>query len=87
MDINTLRKQIDEEDENLIKSLEKRFHIVKKIGEIKKQLQVSIEDKERFEEVLRSRKEMAKKMGISEEFINKLFNLIHDEAVDIEEKQ
>ncbi len=42
-----LRKQLDKSDEQLCKALTKRFNLVKQIGEVKKNMQLDVCDKQR----------------------------------------
>ena len=46
-DLEQLRKQLDGIDEELCRALNKRFSVVKKIGEYKKQNQIAVTDSDR----------------------------------------
>lgn len=85
-DLNNLRKKIDEIDENIISLLKKRFDIVGEIKKIKNENNISVIDGQRQKQLLDLRKSFAKKINISEEFIKKLFSLIHDYSVEIQKK-
>ncbi|WP_048056129.1 chorismate mutase [Pyrococcus sp. ST04] len=50
--LKSLRREIDEIDRQIIALLEKRLDIARQIGEIKKNLGLPIEDKEREVEIL-----------------------------------
>ena len=55
--IQKLRKEIDLIDNDIIRALDKRFDVTKTIGEVKKELKLPIEDKQRDKVVLtRTRK-------------------------------
>ncbi|HEX9804205.1 MAG TPA: chorismate mutase [Candidatus Dojkabacteria bacterium] len=87
MDLNNLRKEIDQIDEELIEVLSSRFMKVSKIADVKTSQGDEAFDESRWQEVLEKVKEYAKSKGLSEEFIEKLYNVIHDEALRIEEDQ
>jgi chorismate mutase len=59
--IKKLRSLIDKTDKTIIKNLEKRFEIVKKLGKVKKNLRLSIVDKKREKEVFENIKKYSKK--------------------------
>jgi chorismate mutase len=59
--IKKLRSLIDKTDKTIIKNLEKRFEIVKKLGKVKKNLRLSIVDKKREKEVFENIKRYSKK--------------------------
>jgi len=84
--IEKLRSEIDQIDERLIKLLSSRMEKVKKIGEIKSMSDKPRLDVKRFNDLLKNRIEIAKKYRLSKNLIKKIWNLIHDEALRIEEK-
>jgi len=84
--IEKLRNEIDKIDEQIIKLLSDRMGKVKKIGEIKDKLDKPKLDPDRFNKLLKNRIETAKKFGLPKNLITKIWNLIHDEALIIEEK-
>ena len=83
--IEKLRTEIDKIDEQIIRLLTDRMEKVKKIGEIKNKIGKSKLDITRFNKLLKKRIELAKKYEISKDLIIKIWNLIHDEALRIEE--
>jgi len=82
--IDLLRQQIDILDKELIGILSKRLKVVNKIGDLKKQLKIPALQPKRWQEVLKSRKNLAHKLKLNENFIEDIFNLIHKEALKIE---
>lgn len=84
--LDILRKKIDLIDKNLIYLLEKRQQIVEKIGILKKKHKFSILDKKRWKQVLNTRSKWALDKGMRKDFIKNIFELIHDEALKIENK-
>lgn len=86
-DLDILRKEIDEIDEDIIDLLAKRFEIVKKIGILKKQKGVVPLDEKRWQDVLSSRIEKAIILDLPKEFIEKLFSIIHEYSIKVEEEK
>lgn len=82
--LNDLRKKIDLVDKQLLNTLSKRVELVWEIGKLKKDLNLKPLDKKRWEEVLETRLALAKKLNLSEEFVEKLYNLIHEYSLEIE---
>lgn len=81
-----LRTQIDEVDSQLIHLLANRFNLVKKIGVLKKENDIAPLDNKRWQEVIESRKQIAKSLKLSPKFINKIYNLIHIHSLKLENK-
>lgn len=75
--LESLRKQIDEIDEQIVSLLTKRMDIVKSVGRFKKENKIPALDKKRWREVLASKKG----------FMKKIWEIIHDEALEIEKNQ
>lgn len=84
--LDEYREQIDEIDNQLIEMLGKRTEVVRKIGVFKRENNIDIVNEERWKRVIDSRKALARKYGLSENFITDMFNMIHDESVEIEKK-
>jgi len=72
--LEELRKQIDKIDNSIINLLAKRMKIVEKVGEFKKKNNIQVFDKERWQDVIKSKKG----------FVKKIWEVIHDEALKIE---
>ncbi|MFC1884758.1 chorismate mutase [Thermodesulfobacteriota bacterium] len=80
--IEELRNQIDNYDDKLMEILDLRMEVAKKIGKYKKQNNITILQTSRWDEVLRSRIEEARRKGLGEEFIIKVFRAIHEESIN-----
>ncbi len=78
------REYIDKVDEQLLKKLSERFRWVYKIWKYKKLKGEQLFQPQRWEQVVSSRVALAQRFGLSEEFIKKLWDLIHQEAIDRE---
>ena len=82
--INELRKEIDEVDEQFIQLFAKRLEIVREIGKIKKENNIKPLDNDRWQEVTQKVNNYAKKHNISQELVEKIYELIHQAALTIE---
>jgi chorismate mutase len=85
-----LRNQIDNLDARLIVLLKKRFHVVRQIGHIKRELGLPVFQKSRWTSLLRDRMRLSKdpdgELTLSSLFIRDLFTVIHSESLDLQEK-
>ena len=88
--IDRLRKQIDHLDTRLITLLKKRFQIVKRIGNLKKEMNLPVFQKSRWTQLMRDRIKLSQEPNgqrtLSSLFIRDLFTLIHSESLDLQEK-
>ena len=76
-----LRAQIDRIDQELIEILAQRMAAVEKIGEFKKQNNVTILQMERWMEIFETRPQWAQQLGLSGEFVKRLYEQIHLESI------
>ena len=58
--------------------------IAGKIGKYKKENDITILQVGRWDEILKKRKELAKEVGLSEEFISKYLKILHKESISIQ---
>ncbi len=79
-----LRNIIDEVDEELINVLKKRTQIIEEIGIYKKEHHITIFQLERWQEILRTRAQLAEKLGISRNHVEKICQLLHEESIRIQ---
>jgi chorismate mutase len=89
-EIELLRGKIDYCDESILFSLNDRFSHVKKIGEIKKKNNIPIVDEDRFKKMINDRLALRNTYiadCLSEDFIRKLFDLIHEESCKIQKEK
>ena len=82
--IEQLRAQIDILDENLLETLGSRMGVSEKIGTYKRDHNVAILQMARWEDVMENMKKNARVHGLSEKFIEAVFNAIHEESVRIQ---
>ncbi|MGI8419876.1 MAG: chorismate mutase [Candidatus Levyibacteriota bacterium] len=85
-DLQELRKVIDTLDAQIIELLAKRMQAVKLVGEYKAAQNIQPLDKNRWQEVLDSKREQAKALGLSEKLVEDIYERIHQEALRIEKE-
>lgn len=76
MNLNDLRKQVDEIDVRIISLLAERLKISKDIGKEKKENQKPIIDRSRDEQVLKNAKQLAVKEGINSQDTEHIYRMI-----------
>lgn len=77
-----LRDKIDKLDDKLINIIEERMNVVESIGNYKKINNITILQNKRWDDMLRSRLILGESKGLSEDFINKVFQAIHQESIN-----
>ena len=84
--LEDLRHEIDKYDDKLMDIFEHRMAVARKIGEYKKQNNITILQTSRWDELLRDKIDQAAKKGLGEEFIVKVFRAIHEESINHQTK-
>lgn len=79
--LEQLRAEIDKCDKDLLISLAKRMKIVDEIGKYKKEHNVTILQIQRWKQMLEERLQFSNNIGLDTEFLLKLMQLVHDEAI------
>jgi chorismate mutase len=79
--LDDLRSKIDTLDRELIEVLTSRMAIVEKIGEFKKDNNVTTLQVNRWDEIMKNLTSLAQKMNLSETYIEDLFKIIHEESI------
>lgn len=79
------REKIDQVDSAIINLLAERFEIVKEIWEYKKEHWIPARQEWRFQEMMEERKRLARELWLSEDFIEVMWNTIHEYALTLEE--
>lgn len=79
--LNLLRQQIDQIDNELLEILNKRMRISREIGQYKKEHNMQIVQTDRYDSILRSRIKLAEDMGMSGDFMKDVLVAIHEESV------
>lgn len=84
--LNQLRLSIDKLDKTILRSLWKRQKTVKKIGLLKRSMGIAYYDPKRWALVLKSRIKQGEKLGLPKKLVQRLYTLIHEYSLEIEEK-
>ena len=79
--LNLLRQQIDELDNDLIEVLSKRMRVCREIGQYKKEHHMQVVQTGRYDDILKSRIKLAEEMGMSGDFMKTVLQAIHEESV------
>ncbi|MBU0764423.1 MAG: chorismate mutase [Bacteroidetes bacterium] len=84
--LNRYREQIDSLDIQMLELLSRRMQIVENIGQYKKENNVTILQLRRWQEIILSRTKQGNALGLSEEFIKKILQLVHKESIARQEE-
>ncbi|MDD3262411.1 MAG: chorismate mutase [Candidatus Absconditabacteria bacterium] len=84
--LESYRQKIDKIDNEILSLLAKRFKISKEIGLYKQKNNIPFYQSERWTNLLQSRKEKGKEIGLSLVFIQNLRNIIHEESLNLQKK-
>ena len=84
--LNTLRKEINLIDNELIQVLSNRMQVSKKIGDVKKEQNVAVLQPNRWSEILKESILKGEEKGLSNQFMEKIYKAIHQESIKIQEE-
>lgn len=84
--LEKLRQQINHLDDELLEILAQRIRISEKIGQYKKQNNITILQTTRWNEILQKSISKAEGLGLSREFIVQLFEAVHMESINHQNK-
>jgi chorismate mutase len=84
--LHQLREQIDRLDDEIMQKMAARMHVSEKIGEFKRDCNVTILQVNRWEEIIRTRTAHGVAMGLDEGFTRDLLRLIHHESIQVQER-
>lgn len=79
--LNDMRARIDRIDDYIIELLAERMGISEEIGALKKEKQLAIHQSERWAQIVQRAVTKGKTGGLTEEFILKFFQQIHNESI------
>jgi chorismate mutase len=82
--LTILRNKIDSLDEEIINLLSIRMNAVEEIGAHKKDNDITILQAERWKKIVNDRKETARLAGVSEELVQRILKVIHEESINIQ---
>ena len=84
--LEKLRHQINHLDDELMQILSQRMKIAEKIGQYKKENNITILQTNRWNEIIEKAFAKAEKIGLSKEFITKYFDAVHMESINHQKK-
>ncbi len=79
--LEQLRSVVDDIDLELLSTLSKRMEIIEKIGEYKRDHNITILQIERWVEILRTRTLSGESLGLNDKFVKALLDLLHKESI------
>lgn len=83
--LDKLRQAIDAVDQLLLRNLAERMKLVQAIGAYKKQQGLPALQPSRWMNVLTNRLKLAEDIGLSKNFVQEVWETIHEEALRLEE--
>ncbi len=86
LSLEDLRNNLLNLDRSICLVLAERFRIVKRIGYYKDKLQIPPLDSERWEQVMKTKAEVARSLGISVSLIHDIYNAIHEVSLNLEDE-
>lgn len=84
--LEKMRQQINQLDDELMQLLGQRMKIADKIGTYKKENNITILQTKRWNEILERACKKGEKFGLSKEFITKYFDAVHMESINHQNK-
>tara|TARA_R110002073_G_scaffold279026_1_gene442883 strand:- start:122797 stop:123876 length:1080 start_codon:yes stop_codon:yes gene_type:complete len=84
--LTELRSEINILDNQLIEMLADRMQVAENIGKVKKESNVAILQRSRWQEVIQKMVIDGEKQGLSAEFVEKIFKAIHQESIEHQKK-
>lgn len=79
--ISVLRKQIDDIDFQIVNLLAQRMDVCRKIGQFKKDNDLTIVHNNRYSEIIENMEMLGKGMGIGKDCVKHIFEEIHQESI------
>ena len=84
--LEKFRQQINHLDDELLQILSQRIKVAEKIGQYKKDNNITILQTSRWNEILKRAVAKGDKLGLSEEFITKYLDAVHMESINHQNK-
>ena len=81
-----MRSQINQLDDELLQLLSQRMKIADKIGQYKKENNLTILQTRRWNEILERAGKKGEKMGLGKEFVTKYLDAVHMESINHQNK-
>ncbi len=84
--LEELRDSIDGIDERVIEVLAERMDVARQIGQCKKENNITILQKDRWDNIFQQRRDKGLDKGLTEDFMVDLYNSIHKESIRQQER-
>ena len=84
--LNEIRESIDEVDKEIVDVIAKRIGLVEKIGEFKKETDLTTFQVDRWNEIFKSRLDWAIEKGLDKDFMEDLYKVIHLGSINVQNK-
>lgn len=82
--LEELRDKINSLDDELLQAFRSRMGMSEQIGNLKKEKNMTILQLSRWDEMLEHRIQTGRMLGLNEDFVKRLFELVHDESIRIQ---
>jgi chorismate mutase len=79
--MNTLREKVDQVDSHLLEILGSRMDLVREMGQLKAEQNISTLQPHRWKEILEDRVNKGASLGFEADFVIDLMQTIHEEAI------
>lgn len=84
--LEKFRQQINQLDDELLQVLSSRMKVAEKIGEYKKNNDITILQTSRWNEILKRAMDKGQKLGLTDEFVIKYMDAVHMESINHQNK-
>jgi chorismate mutase len=84
--LEAMRQQINQLDDELLQVLSTRMKVAQKIGEYKKNNEITILQTNRWNEILERAVAKGGKLGLSDDFVTKYMDAVHMESINQQNK-
>ena len=84
--LEAMRQQINQLDDELLQVLSTRMKVAQKIGEYKKNNEITILQTNRWNEILDRAVAKGSKLGLSDDFVTKYMDAVHMESINQQNK-
>lgn len=83
--LDTMRQRLDGIDRHIITTLAERMELVRQIGELKRDNNITVLQLKRWSEVIDNLMQLGGSLGLDERDVKALYDLIHDSSIRIQE--
>jgi chorismate mutase len=84
LQLEDIRQMVDSLDAELVDIVSRRMQLMKKLGDLKSSNNISIYQPDRWREIIENRTKQGTSLELHEEFVLKLFEVIHDQSIKLQ---